>query len=184
VKFTKADGDFDRLNINMTAMIDICFQLLIFFIANMRMVLPEGDFSVAMPLTAPGGVSTAGPGPGQASPATGVTAAEIPVTRIRLLADPSGKLAGIVMGQRAVGTFKELGRQIREMAGMDRAPAGSVPMMEVEIDSDENLRYEYVIDAVSAISGYLAEDKKTVVRMIEKIRFGTLRKPKETPGNK
>jgi hypothetical protein len=50
--------------------------------------------------------------------------------------------------------------------------------MEVEIDSDENLRYEYVVDAVSATSGYVADDKKTVVRMIEKVRFGTLRKPK------
>ena len=110
--------------------------------------------------------------------------AELPVTRIRLLADQSGNLAGIVMGKRAIGTFKELRRQIREMSGMDRAPAGSVPMMEVEIDSDENLKYEYVMDAVSAISGYVADDKKTVVRMIEKIRFGTLRKPKEPPGNK
>ncbi len=177
MKFGKADGDFERLYINMTAMIDICFQLLIFFIANMRLVQPEGDFSVAMPLAAPGGSPTAGPGPGQPAPSAALTAAELPVTRIRLLADQSGDLAGIVMGQRAIGTFKELRRQIREMSGMDRAPAGSVPMMEVEIDSDENLKYEYVMDAVSAISGYVADDKKTVVRMIEKIRFGTLRKP-------
>ena len=32
--------------------------------------------------------------------------------------------------------------------------------------------------AVTAISGYLAEDKQTMVRMIEKIKFGTPQRPK------
>jgi len=34
------------------------------------------------------------------------------------------------------------------------------------------------MDAVTAISGYPAEDKRTVVRMIEKIKFGALHRPK------
>jgi biopolymer transport protein ExbD len=182
VKFVNADGDFQRISINMTPMIDICFQLLLFFIVNMRMVLPEGDFNVSMPLAAPGGSPTVGPGPGQPSP-TGITAPELPVTRVRLLADSSGKLVSIVMDKRSIATFKDLGRQIREMAGMDRASPGSAPLLEVEIDSDENLKYEYVIDAVNAISGYVGDDKKSVVRMVEKLRFGTLRK-KEPAGKK
>jgi biopolymer transport protein ExbD len=184
VKFANADGDFQRLEMNMTAMIDICFQLIIFFIANMRLVQPEGDFNVSMPLASPGGSPTAAPGPAQPSPPASVTAAELPITRVRLLADQSGNLASIVMDKRSISTFKELRRQIREMSGMDRAPPGSVPLMEVEIDSDENLKYEYVIDAISYISGYVGDDKKSVVRMIEKLRFGTLRKPKEPTGNK
>jgi hypothetical protein len=33
------------------------------------------------------------------------------------------------------------------------------------------LKYEYVVDAVTAVSGYLSSDDQTVVRLIEKIRF-------------
>ncbi len=69
-------------------------------------------------------------------------------------------------------------RQIRGLCAADRGPADAAASPEVEIDFDYNLKYQFVMDAVTAISGYPAEDKRTVVRMIEKIRFGTLRRPK------
>ncbi|MFN5707892.1 MAG: ExbD/TolR family protein, partial [Planctomycetota bacterium] len=40
----------DELKINMTAMIDIVFQLLIFFILTFKVSALEGDFEVKMPL--------------------------------------------------------------------------------------------------------------------------------------
>ena len=93
-------------------MIDVCFQIIIFFIANMRIILPEGDFNVTMPAAVPkagraaslsggGGSSAAGQGE-QPAPA------ELPAIRIHLLADKSGNLAGIQIGERPIGTFKEL----------------------------------------------------------------------------
>ncbi|MEN6451612.1 MAG: biopolymer transporter ExbD [Thermoguttaceae bacterium] len=179
MKFSRSDGDFSRLEMNLTPMIDICFQLIIFFIANMRLVQPEGDFNIAMPQALPSGTAAATAGTGQPGPTGGVaTPGELPATRVHLMADDAGELSGIVLGQRKLASFKELGRQIREMSGLDRAEGGNASLMEVEIDSDENLRYEFVMRAVDAISGYVSEDKHTFVRMVEKIRFGTIRKQK------
>ena len=42
----------DKIDINMTPMIDIVFQLLAFFIMTLKIVQPEGDFDVRMPLGA------------------------------------------------------------------------------------------------------------------------------------
>ncbi|NBP80347.1 hypothetical protein EBU58_06445, partial [bacterium] len=37
-------GLADKIDINMTPMIDIVFQLLAFFIMSLKIVQPEGDF--------------------------------------------------------------------------------------------------------------------------------------------
>jgi biopolymer transport protein ExbD len=179
MKFGNATGEFQRLEMTMTPMIDVCFQIIIFFIANMRIILPEGDFGVTMPAAAPGASRAAGAGvaapAGQKDPAL---AAELPTIKIHLFADKNGGLAGIQMGQRAIANFEDLRRQICDLCGLDRGPAGAIAGIEVEIDFDYNLKYEFVMRAVTAISGYMADDKQTVVRMIEKIKFGTPKKPR------
>ena len=112
MKFGAGSGEYQRVDPVMTPMIDVCFQIIIFFIANMRIILPEGDFNVTMPAAVPkagraaslsggGGSSAAGQGE-QPAPA------ELPAIRIHLLADKSGNLAGIQIGERPIGTFKEL----------------------------------------------------------------------------
>ena len=45
---------------------------------------------------------------------------------------------------------------------------------EIEIDTDYNLRYEYVIRAITAVSGY--KDGNEVVKLIEKIKFAKPRR--------
>ena len=42
-----------KVELQMTPMIDIVFQLLIFFIITFKIVAPEGDFNIKMPLAAP-----------------------------------------------------------------------------------------------------------------------------------
>jgi biopolymer transport protein ExbD len=157
----------ENLEINMTPMIDICFQLIIFFMLSLRLFSAEGDFSIQMPLTAPQ----------EGLP----DEAQTPPMKIRLRADRKGKLAGMQMGQRAIATFKDLQRQVREIAGLDRGPSATPANSEVELDCDYNLRYEYVVDVLTAVSGFVADDKKTIVRMVEKIKFAPPRKPGE-PG--
>jgi biopolymer transport protein ExbD len=147
-------------------MIDVCFQLIIFFMVSLRLFSPEGDFSITMPVGAPReGLSL-------------IKEPSLPV-KIRLLANRDGTLAGIQMGQRKLSSFVELQHQIREISGLDRGPAGSPNNAEVELECDYELKFEYVISALSAVSGYLAADKQTVVRMIEKIRFAPPHKSKE-----
>ncbi len=148
----------ETLKMNMTPMIDVCFQLIIFFMLSLRLYSPEGDFAVKMPLASPQ----------QSLPEESET---LPV-RIRLRADAQGNLASIEMGQRQLASFEQLHREIRELCG----PVSSAGRPEVELDCDYNLKYEYVIDALSAVSGYLADDRQTVVRMIEKLRFAPPRK--------
>ena len=158
MRYGKGSGDFQRVEMMMTPMIDVCFQMIMFFVVNMRIFSPEGNFNIEMPA---------------ASAQAGVASddAQIPPIKIRLRADKEGNLAGIRMGQRPIRTFKELRREIRQLCGADRGPAAASASPEVEFECDYNLKYEYVVDAVTAISGYLANDDQTVVRMIEKIRF-------------
>jgi biopolymer transport protein ExbD len=154
--------ELEKLEMNMTPMIDVCFQLIIFFMLSLRLFSPEGDFSITMPLAAP---REGLPPPKQTPP-----------VRIRLSADRHGNLAGIQMGQRMLTNFKELHDQIREVSKLDRGPGATPGSAEVELDCDYNLKFEYVVAALTSVAGYVANDKQTVVRMIEKIRFAPPRK--------
>ena len=153
----------ERLDMNMTPMIDVCFQLLIFFMLSLRLYSPEGDFSIKMPL---------------AAPQEGLPdETQTPPVKIRLCADRNGNLASMEIGQRKLATFKELSHQVREVSGLDRGPTATTTSAEVELDCDYNLKFEYVVNALTAISGYVADDKQSIVRMIEKIKFAPPRKP-------
>lgn len=159
----KTNGGFERLQVNMTPLIDMCFQLIIFFMLTLRMFSPEGDFGITMPL------STPSPGTPPMSEPTSV--------KIRLIAYPDGKLAGIQMGQRNLASFADLHKQIREVIGFQRGPAGA--NTEVELDCDYNLKFRYIVDALNAVTGYVANDRETVIRMIDKIKFAPPRSPPE-----
>ncbi|MEZ6121857.1 MAG: biopolymer transporter ExbD [Planctomycetaceae bacterium] len=39
-----------KIAVDMSAMIDVVFQLLIFFMLTLKIVEPEGDFDINMPL--------------------------------------------------------------------------------------------------------------------------------------
>jgi biopolymer transport protein ExbD len=163
MKFSRP-AEVEKLEMNMTPMIDVCFQLIIFFMLSLRLFSPEGDFSVAMPMAAPR----------EGLPPTG----ETPPVKVRLRADRNGDLASIQMEHRTLSTFKELRNQIREIAKtVDRGPGGTSGGAEVELDCDYNLKFEYAVNALSAVAGYVANDKQTIVRMIEKIRFAPPRRP-------
>jgi biopolymer transport protein ExbD len=149
--------EMDKLEMNMTPMIDVCFQLIIFFMVSLRLFSAEGDFSIKMPLA---------------------DEAQTPPVKIRVRADRKGNLLDMQMGQRKLATFKDLQNQVREVSGLDRGPTATPADTEVELDCDYNLKFEYVVKLLTAVSGFVAEDKQTIVRMIEKIKFSPPRKPK------
>jgi len=146
--------------VNMTSMIDIVFLLLIFFVMTFKIVELEGDFSVRMPL---------------ASQSTGsVDDTELPL-KLRLQANGQGQLVSIQMNDIQLGTdFTALQNTVIGLVG--NAPpsdeAGKGP--EIEIDTDFNLRYEHVIQAITAVSGYKEGDQ--TVKLIEKIKFAKPRR--------
>lgn len=154
-------GHREQVALQMTPMIDVVFQLMVFFVFTFKISLPEGDFNVRMPAQA------------------GVAAvpSETPLLKVRLRADENRNLAGLELGEVQInGTnpFFELQSKIRGMAD-DSAGPGSVDQ-EVEIESDYNLKYRYVMNAMTAITGYIDPATGERHKLIEKVRFAPLSK--------
>jgi biopolymer transport protein ExbD len=147
----------DKIELQMTPMIDIVFQLNIFFLLTFKIVLPEGDFNIRMP---------------SAASARAVEMSEaLPMTLV-MKAAPDGQLAELRLAGRSFGNgpdaFARLHQQIRrtvdEAGGSDKASD-----LEVEIDADYNLNYDYVMRAMTAIVGFVENDQPH--DLIKRVKF-------------
>ena len=151
----------DKIELQMTPMIDIVFQLLIFFIMTFKIVIQEGDFNIKMPAMAPS--ETTEPDD------------KLPPIPVRLTADANGNLSGVSVGANALAgqnVFASLRHEIMASVGSQPSPE-DLETTELEIDADPNLQYRFVIDAITAVSGYLTSDQGTTRRisLVEKIKF-------------
>jgi biopolymer transport protein ExbD len=158
--------DDSKMDMQMAAMIDIVFQLLIFFMLNLKIIAEEGDFDINMPI-------------GQAA----ASSTEVPKVeyKVRLLADGEGRLRDIQIGENSLGNdvpacFQRLNNNVRAWASSGGAYSDD---LEVEIDADYNLHYAYTIKAISACTGYVEGERK--VKFLEKIKFAPPRRPATTP---
>ncbi|MEX0978218.1 MAG: biopolymer transporter ExbD [Pirellulales bacterium] len=149
----------NKVEMQMTPMIDIVFQLLIFFLFSFKIVAQEGDFNIRMPVAGP--VSTA-------------IDTQLPI-KVRLTSDPEGNLTGIQMADRKLPNFAALREQVISIVGKDAGP-DVADKTEAEIDFDFNLKYRYVIAAVTAMSGYVSPDGH-ILKLIQKIKFAPPKKP-------
>jgi biopolymer transport protein ExbD len=149
----------EKIELQMTPMIDIVFQLLIFFIMSFKIVAQEGDFNIKMPLAAQQA------GMPEESP--------ILTMHIRLLADANGNLlssGGIVVnGEVVFNTLDDLHNYVIGIVGGDEPSARDDA--EAELDCDYDLHYTYVIEAITAVSGYVDHATGQTQRLIEKIKF-------------
>ncbi|MEM9353810.1 MAG: biopolymer transporter ExbD [Planctomycetota bacterium] len=142
--------------LQMTPMIDIVFQLLVFFIFTFKIVLPEGDFNIRMPA---------------ATQSTTSTPSETPLLEVKLRATPDRELARVQLGEAVLGgeqPFFELQSRIRGM--IDDAAGPTANDQEVEIDADFGLKYKYVMRAITAITGYIDENGQRHP-LVERVRF-------------
>ncbi len=156
-------GRDDKIELQMTPMIDIVFQLLIFFIMTFKIVLPEGDFNIRMPSAA----STRSAQPSETPPLT-----------LRIRAGANGQLADIQLADRSFGadsdSFLRLHQYVRNLVDDSGGP-GTASDQEIEIDCDYDLRYDYVIRAITAVTGYLENGQQH--KLIERIKFTPPKKP-------
>ena len=151
-------GSGEKIELQMTPMIDIVFQLLVFFIMTFKIVAQEGDFNVKMPQQAPQEVQPDIP-------------EELPPMTLRLRAAADGSLDELLLNQQSFGRdFARLNQHIITLIG-GASGAPSSGDAEVEIDSDPNLHYRHVIDAISAVSGYVDRETGEIVRLIERFKF-------------
>jgi biopolymer transport protein ExbD len=155
--------DDDKIELQMTPMIDIVFQLLIFFVMTFKIVVQEGDFNIKMPLAAQ-----------SSAPPIDDT---VPPMKLRLTANAAGDLTGIRLNDRGFTNFEELHQHIIGIVGSDQPSFRE--SAEIEIDSDYQLRYEYVVAAITSVSGYRTP-QDDVVKLIERIRFSP---PKKAAGS-
>ncbi len=156
----------ESVELQMTPMIDIVFQLLVFFIMSFKIVAQEGDFNIKMPL------ATKQQGLPDDSPV-------LPMS-IQMRAGPDGRLVGsggiIVNGELPFDTIDELHNYIIGVVGSDVPDVRNDA--EVELDCDYDLQYDYVVRAITAVSGYVDNSTGQVVKLVEKIKFTP---PKEPP---
>ena len=149
----------EDVKLQMTPMIDIVFQLMVFFVFTFKITLPEGDFNVRMPAQA------------------GATAmpSDLPILKVRLTANDARDLGGVSLGDVQIAgndPFGQLRNQIRGMVD-DSAGPGAVDQ-EVEIEADYDLKYKFVMDAMTAITGYRDPATGEQHKLIEKVRFAPL----------
>jgi biopolymer transport protein ExbD len=153
-----------KIPIDMTPMIDCVFQLIIFFMLTLKIRADEGDFNINMPL-------------GQAAGAPSQVIADI---KVRLEANPDGSLRAVAFGRRVLGNderaFDLLNHEIRNIIG--KPGSAFTKEVEVEIDADYELHYQYVMTAISKCTGTVDPKSKQVVRYIEKVKFAPPRSPR------
>jgi biopolymer transport protein ExbD len=156
----------DKVDIPMAPMIDIVFQLLIFFMLNLKIVAPEGNFNINLPITAPA----------QAQQKD----VNLPDIKVGLRSDRDGNLTQLTLGSKNLGNdnaaFDRLNKEILTIIGRPGNPL--TKDVEVEIDADFETQYRYVVRAISKCTGRFDPQTQQVARYVEKIKFAPPHKPK------
>ena len=152
-----------KVETQMSAMIDIVFQLLIFFMLTLKITAPEGDFNINMPLGATAPSADQPPPPQE--------------LRVKLEANPDGSLKQVYFGSRGLGnnfpqSFDALNNEIAAWVGSEGQVADD---LEVELIPDYNLHYRYIVRAISACRGRMVNGKQYT--FIEKIKFAPIQRP-------
>jgi hypothetical protein len=91
---------------------------------------------------------------------------QLPAVRIGLRADAAGHLAAISFNGRPVRDAADLQSEIRAFLG----PATDATV-EAELDCDSKLRYEEMQRTIAAISGYPSADGRTMVPLVDRVKF-------------
>jgi biopolymer transport protein ExbD len=161
MKFLKKDQT-EEIKLNMTAMIDIVFQLLVFFIMTFKVTAMEADFNIRMPA---------------ASDAPPEEIFEVPPTVIyvNLRAGQEREIAGIDVddgvNQKSFNDkdmYLRLTDFVESTITTDGDPSDAEEV-EVEFTIAEVLKYRYTVQAIEAVSGKVEGD--TIKTLVEKIKF-------------
>lgn len=164
MKFAGAfNEDGEEIKLNMTAMIDVVFQLLVFFIMTFKIVANEGDFNIRMPLA-----SVKPPSESIENLTTLIT--------VKLNAGDNGNIANIDVdgdseSKQLTGQtmFSDLTNFVEAILANNADPSAADDV-EVEFDIDFNLKYQYTVKAIGAVSGKVLPDD-SVKTLVETIKF-------------
>ena len=162
MKFRHTDTKKEEIKLNMTSMIDIVFQLLVFFIMTFKVVAMEGDFNVKMPLAS--------------NEAEAIDDVIPDIIYVRLNSGPEGKIASIEVSNGVTDeTLNDSDMYVKLTDFVEKAVAGSgdpstSTETEVEFEIDFILKYSYTVKAIESVSGKVQPDG-SVKKLVEKIKF-------------
>jgi len=158
-------SSLSKVEIPMAPMIDIVFQLLIFFMLNLKIVAPEGNFNINLPISAPSNAPSD---------------VNLPDIKVGLRSDRDGNLVQLTLGGNNLGNdnaaVDRLNAEILKIIGRPGNPL--TKDIEVELDADFECQYKYVVKAISRCTGRFDQKTQSVTRYIEKIKFAPPHKPK------
>lgn len=164
MKLAKASA-LSKVEIPMAPMIDIVFQLLIFFMLNLKIVAPEGNFNINLPVSAPSNAQQD---------------ISLPDIKVGLRSDRDGNLVQLTLGGNNLGNndaaFDRLNQEILKIIGRPGNP--QTKDIEVELDADFECQYKYVVKAISRCTGRFDPQTQQIARYVEKIKFAPPHKPK------
>lgn len=153
-----------KIPIDMTPMIDVVFQLLIFFMLTLKISADEGDFSINMPIEPSGKAANS----------------DVPELKVRLTAKGDGSLESVALNGESLGAdeaaFEELNRRVLAAIGRPGGPLSKE--IEAELDPDYELRYAEVVRAMTAVTGRVDPATKQVRRFVEKVKIARPRAPR------
>ena len=162
MKLGKKQKAFES-KVDMTPMIDIVFQLLVFFIMTFKVVAMEGDFKVKMPLAT-------------AQPQDQMVEIFPTVVHVRMAAGDNGGVAQVDVDTDGGNsqTFtddwpNQLTDYVSKIVAQDADPSVAEDT-EVEFDIDFSLRYLNTVKAIESVSGVVQPDG-SIKKLIEKIKF-------------
>ena len=150
-------NETEEIKMNMTSMIDIVFQLLVFFVMTFNPPQYEGDFSVKMPLTSDT------PDNDNIDPPS--------VINVKLTAALAGTLSNILVNSVPVDQSDLYGGLTKVIESELAAEGDPDKARETEVDFDiaRELKYAYTVTAIEAVSGKKEGD--VVTKLIGKIKF-------------
>lgn len=156
----------EDIKLNMTSMIDIVFQLLVFFILTFKVVVQEGDYNIRMPLEA-------------VAPEEEMDTDPPELIRVLLRAGESGAISTIevddevevttLVGESVESLYTQLNDYVDAKVSAGGDPEDGVET-EVEFDIDSNLQYGYTVRAIEAVSGKQLADGN-VKKLVENIKL-------------
>ena len=159
MKTLRRKGAEARVELQMTAMIDVVFQLLIFFMLSFKIMAVEGEFNIKPAADA----TTASPLLNESLP-----------LRLRLTADDGGQLAKIQLNDLTFQDWPDLHRYIVQLVRPDANSVALPSAWEVVLDTDPHLRYEHIVAAITAVHGHV-NDAGDILPLVQNIHFAPRR---------
>jgi len=164
MKLTKSSKSDEKIEMQMTPMIDMVFQLLIYFLVTFKISVQEGEFNIKMPKAA----SSGPPDPVQLPPFA-ITLRADDAGNLRSLSTPSQNLTVSDRNSARVA-FAQLLGEVKDFCGQGNDANAFKEKLEAKISADPNLHYRYIISTITNVSGYRDRDGQ-IVRLIQNIQF-------------